>query len=352
MTRRPSVPLVLAALLGVVLAACQDGAERTDTEAGDVPPGADGAGDPPSAVPGDGSPESDGLHEASALASALDPDSVRERALVPGVRYTFLHISHGPWAIHAVEADLSRCDLFLDVVPPSQVGLEGLVRVSEIVRAVEGEVVAAVNGDFFTPEGSPIGAEVSEGVVRFRSTRPALAWSPDRDPDIAEARREDDSLRINGWSVGLEEPGEGVEIVGGFPQLLEGGRPTGDPSRSGAPTFSGGRQPRTAVVYDPTLRRVWLVVVDGRRPDHSAGMTLRELAGVLSALGAVDALNLDGGGSSVLVVDGEVVSRPSDDQGERPVVNALALRRDPERCPEGSAPRPSRTPDSGGSAPG
>lgn len=341
MRRRPSVPLVVAALLGAALTACQERTERTDTaESGETGPDTRGPGDTAPTAAGEASPASDVRYGTSALAAALDPDSVLQRSLGTGVRYTFWRVSGGPWAIHVVEADLSRCDLFLDVVPPSQVGRDGLVRVSEIVEALEGEVVAAVNGDFFTPEGSPIGVEVSEGVVRFRTTRPAIAWAPDRDPDIGEARREEDSLRIDGWSLGLEEPGEGVEIMGGFPQLLEEGRPTGDPSRAGAPTFSGGRQPRTAVVHDPELRRIWFVVVDGRRPGHSAGMTLRELGDALSALGPVDALNLDGGGSSVLVIDGEVVNRPSDEDGERPVVNALALRRDPERCRGGPAPPP------------
>lgn len=61
-------------------------------------------------------------------------------------------------------------------------------------------------------------------------------------------------------------------------------------------------------------------------------MTLPELAELFQALGARSALNLDGGGSSVMVVRGEVVNRPSDLQGERSVVNALVVRRDPGYC--------------------
>jgi exopolysaccharide biosynthesis protein len=60
-------------------------------------------------------------------------------------------------------------------------------------------------------------------------------------------------------------------------------------------------------------------------------MTLPELAELLKSLGATEALNLDGGGSSVMVVLGETRSRPSEDQ-ERPVVNALALVRDLSGC--------------------
>ena len=61
-------------------------------------------------------------------------------------------------------------------------------------------------------------------------------------------------------------------------------------------------------------------------------MTLPELTTLLEALGATEALNLDGGGSSVMVVRGQAASRPSDQAGERPVVNALALARDFSAC--------------------
>jgi exopolysaccharide biosynthesis protein len=61
-------------------------------------------------------------------------------------------------------------------------------------------------------------------------------------------------------------------------------------------------------------------------------MSLPELAEVFQALGAREALNLDGGGSSVMVVRGETRSRPSEEE-ERTVVNALAVVRDLSGCP-------------------
>jgi exopolysaccharide biosynthesis protein len=61
-------------------------------------------------------------------------------------------------------------------------------------------------------------------------------------------------------------------------------------------------------------------------------MSLPDLVGLMEALGATEALNLDGGGSSVMVIRGQVVSRPSDMEGERPVANALAVRKDPAFC--------------------
>ena len=71
--------------------------------------------------------------------------------------------------------------------------------------------------------------------------------------------------------------------------------------------------------------RIVLVTVGGRQPYHSLGMTLAELAAYLRQLGATDALNLDGGGSTTLVVRGTVVNLPSDETGERPVSDVLLV---------------------------
>jgi hypothetical protein len=69
---------------------------------------------------------------------------------------------------------------------------------------------------------------------------------------------------------------------------------------------------------------VLLVTVSGRGADGSVGMTLRELAGLFVRLGASDALNLDGGGSTTMVIGGELQNVPSDGL-ERAVSSALVL---------------------------
>lgn len=71
------------------------------------------------------------------------------------------------------------------------------------------------------------------------------------------------------------------------------------------------RAPRTAVAYDD--RFIYLIVVDGRQPDRSIGMTFQELGlFIRDTLGAQDAVAQDGGGSSTMVVNGSVVNTPSD----------------------------------------
>ena len=71
------------------------------------------------------------------------------------------------------------------------------------------------------------------------------------------------------------------------------------------------RHPRTAIGYTADSTRVFFVVVDGRQT-ASAGVTLRDLSDIFKNLGAAFAVNLDGGGSSVLMVNDEIINNPSE----------------------------------------
>ena len=71
------------------------------------------------------------------------------------------------------------------------------------------------------------------------------------------------------------------------------------------------RHPRTAIGFNADSTRLYFVVVDGRHLT-STGVTLLEMKGIFDALGAVNAVNLDGGGSSCMVVNDEVINHPSD----------------------------------------
>ena len=71
------------------------------------------------------------------------------------------------------------------------------------------------------------------------------------------------------------------------------------------------RHPRTAIGVNADSTRLYFVVVDGRHLT-STGVTLREMKGIFDALGAVHAVNLDGGGSSCILVNDEVMNHPSD----------------------------------------
>ncbi len=121
--------------------------------------------------------------------------------------------------------------------------------------------------------------------------------------------------------------------VGGFPVLLRDSAVANDVDSAGNAGFRG-LNPRTAIAYADHGRRLLIAVIDGRQPRYSMGMTLRQEADLFRALGATDAVNLDGGGSSAMVVSdtnavkrARLVNHPSDSVGERPVANALALLR-------------------------
>lgn len=129
------------------------------------------------------------------------------------------------------------------------------------------------------------------------------------------------------WRIDLQA-GDGsvaTEVVGGFPLLRLDGRSVLAEQAGVAPSFGEQRHPRTAVGWSERGRRLMLVVVDGRQAPYSDGMSLAELGWLFERLGAADAINLDGGGSSALVVRDRVINLPSDSAGERPVGNALLL---------------------------
>ena len=275
---------------------------------------------------------------ATAMA-LLAPDSVRTVELHSGVTYWYFWSPEGPWAIHVVQANLrARCDLELEVLRPAtrQRGGNGHSTVSAMVLGANNRVMVAVNADFFTPEGTALGAEVIGGEVQHAAERPTVAWRPGLDPWIGSASIDTAGLYL-GWLVGAAA-GDGVtEAVGGFPDLIDAGQRVGDLEVGQRPAFAAVRHPRTGVGFDSRSGQFWIVVVDGRQMPHSAGMSLPEFAALFDALGADEALNLDGGGSSAMVVGQDLVNRPSDATGERAVVNALALTQNRRGCAAGQA---------------
>lgn len=138
-----------------------------------------------------------------------------------------------------------------------------------------------------------------------------------------------------------------TESIGGTPWLLRGGaRAFPDNPDS----YTRGRFARTIAGWTPA-GELLLVTVDGGSPGHSAGWTLAEASDFMASIGALDAINLDGGGSTSFAAGSRVLSRPSDRGGERPVASALVVllpddvtvgvasaRGTEEACPTGRVP--------------
>jgi hypothetical protein len=116
-------------------------------------------------------------------------------------------------------------------------------------------------------------------------------------------------------------------VVNGRPALVQRGRPVDaavwHDERDLSESFTIKKHPRTAIGW--AADGTWiLVVVDGRQEEISMGINLPDLAQWMTELGAVEAMNLDGGGSSTLVVGSEVLNHPSDGS-ERLVSDAILV---------------------------
>jgi len=369
---------------------------------------------------------------ARALAAA---DSLTIQPLAPGVWYVRSWDASGPWAIHVLEIDTSRCAPGWSARKP-----DGPLTARATTSSLAGGALAGSNADFFTiPAGTPVGPQVSGGRVLIGpGDRPVWLWDgqhmaagqallvgetwtvgdtvalaqlnravhtttsytpppsgaalftplaprippADSGADVVllsattgdERAGEGRVLRVvragtdtlslgageaalqlwgaaRAWS-GRRVPGELVqwhatlrpadqtwsarEALGGFPMLLRDNRDV--LAGTSVTTSFAQRHPRTAIGWSSRTGRAFLVAVDGRQAPYSDGMTLTELLALFRRLGATDALNLDGGGSTTLVIRGQIQNRPSDSEGERPVGNALVL----DTCLPGSAAGPSR----------
>jgi hypothetical protein len=133
------------------------------------------------------------------------------------------------------------------------------------------------------------------------------------------------------WRLNSIDPGDTTDwnraygMLGGGPQLIKAGKVAiTDKQEKMSTTFAVDRHPRTAIAKLAS-GKLLLVTVDGRQPGISAGMSLYMLADLLLELGAVEAMNLDGGGSTTMVIHNKIVNKPSDQTGERPVSDAVLV---------------------------
>lgn len=133
------------------------------------------------------------------------------------------------------------------------------------------------------------------------------------------------------WGLNSIEIGDHKEwrhaysMLGAGPQLIKARKiAITDKEEKMAPGFATDLHPRTAVAMLES-GKLLLLTVDGRQPGVSAGMSLKMLAELLLELGAVEAINLDGGGSTTMFVRNKIVNRPSDQTGERPVSDAILV---------------------------
>jgi exopolysaccharide biosynthesis protein len=118
---------------------------------------------------------------------------------------------------------------------------------------------------------------------------------------------------------------QATSIIGGGPQLIKNGRvEITNAAEKILPSFVSDGHPRTAIARLKS-GQILLLTVDGRQPGESIGMSLTMLADLLLEFGAVEGINLDGGGSTTMVIRNKLVNKPSDATGERPVSDAILI---------------------------
>ena len=122
-------------------------------------------------------------------------------------------------------------------------------------------------------------------------------------------------------------------LTGGWPQLVKDGKSLikSNLNIEGViQRFSENRHPRTGVGFSKDSTTVYFITVDGRQ-QMSRGMSLLEFADLMIDEGIYQGLNLDGGGSTTMIINNKVVNSPSDNTGERAVGNCLVLIREEYR---------------------
>jgi hypothetical protein len=228
----------------------------------------------------------------------------------------YLNPDDQPLSLYILEVDLNRPELSIQNSMPNNsttFALQTVPRIAQFEQAEGNHVLAAVNADYFLAGGVPWGAVIKRGTVlktTFENSK-------------------------HTW-FGLDKTG--APLIGAAPdfitaqpnlQIAVGGKEPLVEKGFGTFNTNVAREPRTIVGYTDK-KIVYLMVADGRQASHSIGMTLKELTQVMLALGAKEAINLDGGGSATFVVKNkekgtyDVLNKPSDGS-PRSVANALTV---------------------------
>jgi exopolysaccharide biosynthesis protein len=254
-----------------------------------------------------------------------------------GVVYTFEKRANPAEEVHSVVVDLNKVRLRTVPAGPDPDGpgkwQTTLMPTSKIAERERFDI--AVNGDFFAiPRGKD--AEGEAALMLFANGVPALTTGPavtdgkvwSTSDKARQCLVSDSKNRVQLVEAAVPPPKAAQVICGRDFLVVDGKAQFSDDGVTYKPGEFRNVNPRTAVGIDKKGKRLFLLVVDGRS-ELSRGMTYGRLAAEMLRIGAHTAINLDGGGSSTLVLrDGtgelKVKNKPSDKK-ERAVANVLGL---------------------------
>ncbi|MDP0501171.1 MAG: phosphodiester glycosidase family protein [Verrucomicrobiota bacterium JB022] len=254
------------------------------------------------------------------------------RVVEPGITYT-RHVIEGPLpqVIHVATIDLHHPGISWSITRPltTEQGRPPLLAQTVEEYAKASGAAVALNGDYFTPwhfhspfdyyprSGDPV--DVNGFAI----------WGGQLYASTVEERPILVQMHTGETVISSEIPAGSLLAISGYPWLVIDDQPL---QEADAPTYWLDRNPRSALGLSEDGRFLYLVANDGRQPGYSAGLTLPELAAFLHELGAYRAFNLDGGGSTALVMGGwfgpHAVNSPVHSYipgWQRPVANHLGV---------------------------
>ncbi|MCB1025455.1 MAG: phosphodiester glycosidase family protein [Acidobacteria bacterium] len=194
-------------------------------------------------------------------------------------------------------------------------GLEVIVRKGKITAILDGKGSSVIPQDGFVISAS--GKKRAEILPFLKIGRKVKGYSGIRNSAAKGFPNEESNRTSQAFS-------RAEDITNGIPQLIKNGKIeiTWEKEKTSR-SFVETRHPRTAAAILKDGKFL-MITVDGRT-EESGGIGLEDLAKLLLEFGATDAMNLDGGGSTTMFLDGKVVNKPSDKTGERKVSDAILV---------------------------
>lgn len=216
-------------------------------------------------------------------------------SLAPHIAYQqIVTPAPNPRVTQIVALDLSRGALALRLTQGDPAGGKEFMSQTTTSFTRQTGAIIGVNAGFFGPVVNEEGVAMDAAgfvVANGRVASPPLP--PEADSAVVKAVVCFEATQVFIDDV-LSCPPRYREGLAAGPRLLRDGLNVANPSNTT-------RHPRTALGVSQNGEKVWIVVTDGRQAGYSEGATLAEMADLLKSLGAVNAINLDGGGSSALV---------------------------------------------------
>ena len=266
------------------------------------------------------------LWQAPVTPAAAAPERVQDGVELHRLADPGLLDPAGPVAIQALRIDPGKVRLQIAVAAnqnPARETVDGI--------AARTQAIAAVNAGFFgLADGKPAGmlkvggrllggTTRARGAVAFREHRGRTELLFDR---VTVQSRQGVYQTTMGTNA-KDWRGAPFAVSGAGLLLLQGRTISDWTDERVSAAFDTTRHPRTVIGEGGGA--IWLITVDGRQPELSVGMNFIELQRLAARLGLESALNLDGGGSTTMVVRGRIVNHPSEASGPRPVSDAIVV---------------------------